>query len=412
MHRPGSAQHLVCLEKGGVMTGTLTLQPKPTRFPAGRPRLPPRERLMPYLEQIDAQRLYSNFGPLLHLFQERLADHWRPAAVAAVSNATTGLTLALQAAVDGRRGQVAMPAWTHPASVCAVLAAGLTPCFIDVSRQSWTIEIPALLDLLHHRPGQIAAVMAVAPFGTLADARPWDDITRSTGIPVVIDGADSFDNVRPGASPVVVSFHATKAFGIGEGGAVIACDTDLIARVRVLANFGFDEKRSIAVAGLNGKLNEYSAAIGLARLDDWPHDRDANLAVQHGFLNRLASLGTVSAFGAERGAMVRSTVPMTFRQPIVGAMIEALARRGVEARQSWGKGCHRQEAFTAYSAAALADTDWLGERMVCLPFHQDMTEADVGTIVGRLQDAIDEIDLPDRRTRHRSPTHRTPHAGP
>ena len=94
------------------------------------------------------------------------------------------------------------------------------------------------------------------------------------GVPVVVDAAASFGATAAGGhfgknfpGAVVFSFHATKAFGIGEGGLVYSRDTDLISRIRQAANFGFSETRECVLTGLNGKLSEYAAAIALATLD-------------------------------------------------------------------------------------------------------------------------------------------------
>src|SRR5207245_1355138 len=99
--------------------------------------------------------------------------------------------------------------------------------------------------------------------------------TAATGIPVIIDGAASFAGLveRPeaslGAIPVALSFHATKAFATGEGGAVATEDVALARRVAQALNFGISGVRDSRMASTNGKMSEYHAAVGLAELDGW-----------------------------------------------------------------------------------------------------------------------------------------------
>ena len=138
-----------------------------------------------------------------------------------------------------------MPAWTFVASAHAATMAGLIPYFVDVDP-----------DDVDHRSGrdrrrslpthrrQIGAVMPVVPFGRPIDTAAWDRFRSRTGLPVVIDAATGFDTLRAGAVPAVVSLHATKVFGVGEGGLVVSTDTAMIGDVRDRSNFGFAGTRS------------------------------------------------------------------------------------------------------------------------------------------------------------------------
>jgi hypothetical protein len=99
------------------------------KVPVARPRLPLTEKLLPYLRLIDESRWYSNSGPLVEEFEARLALHAHGGAVAAVANATVGLTLALLAS-DIPPGSLCMvPAWTFAATGHAIRLAGLSPPF-------------------------------------------------------------------------------------------------------------------------------------------------------------------------------------------------------------------------------------------------------------------------------------------
>ncbi len=125
---------------------------------------------------------------------------------------------------------------------------------------------------------QVGVVIPVAPFGRPVPQQPWLEFRDRTGIPVVIDGAASFTVPSQnfvGALPVAVSFHATKGFGTGEGGAVVSTDTNLITQVMRSLNFGFLGSRDSSVASVNGKMSEYHAAVGLAEFDGWEQKRRA-----------------------------------------------------------------------------------------------------------------------------------------
>ena len=246
-----------------------------------RPRLPSAERLGPYLKSIDSSRIYSNFGPLALALEDRLAAHFGLAVgeVSTVANATLGLMLALAVQEARPRTLCLLPAWTFVASAHAAVMAGLTPYFVDVNRETWALEPEQIGDAIAHAPGPVGAVMAVAPFGQPVDIEAWDRFRARTGLPVVIDAAGAFDSITVGETPAVVSLHATKVFGVGEGGFVVSNDREIIRGIRARANFGFEGTREATVPAVNAKLSEYHAAVGLAALDEWADTRSEWMAV-------------------------------------------------------------------------------------------------------------------------------------
>ena len=177
-----------------------------------RPRLPPADRLAPYLAAIDQSRIYSNFGPQACAFEERLSSHFalEKGTITTIANATLGLVLAL-AGQGARPGTLcAMPGWTFVASANAAVLAGLTPYFVDVNPSTWALDPFAIEEELARAPVAVGAIMVVAPFGQPIDYASWDNFKFRTGLPVVIDAAAAFDSLQVGETPAVVSLHATK----------------------------------------------------------------------------------------------------------------------------------------------------------------------------------------------------------
>ncbi len=193
----------------------------PDPVPVARPRLAPFEAVLPYLRRIDEARTYSNFGPLNALFEERLAARFgfAPGCVVTCANATVGLTLSLMAAA--RPGRLCItPAWTFAATAHAILAAGLTPYLVDVDPETGALTPEIAAAALRNAPGEIAAVLPVAPFGAPLDASAWEAFRASTGVPVVWDAAAGFDALQPGGAPAVVRRRRSlaangQAFGRG-----------------------------------------------------------------------------------------------------------------------------------------------------------------------------------------------------
>jgi dTDP-4-amino-4,6-dideoxygalactose transaminase len=301
-------------------------------IPVMRPMLPAAERLLPYLKQIDAARIYSNFGPLALSFERRLAAHFElpETVVVTVANATLGLALALLAQ-QVRPGTLCMlPGWTFIASAHAVRLAGLVPYFVDVDARTWAIDVTSIADLMSYAPAQVGAVMPVVPFGQPIDLAAWGRFRASTGVPVVIDAAAGFDSLVPSETPAVVSLHATKTLGIGEGGFVVSTDQSLIKEIRARANFGFRADRTAVVPAMNAKLSEYHAAVGLAALDEWPHARADWAAVAGAYRRALPESNRIRFQAGFGESWVSSTCNLSF------ADVEAGSRARGSTREAGG----------------------------------------------------------------------------
>lgn len=312
-------------------------------IPVCRPLLPSAATLLPYLEEIDGARWYSNYGPLYHRFRSALASTRSVEAdqLTIVASGTIGLTLALQAqgAVEGL---CMVPGWTFIATPMAARAAGLRPWFVDIDPESWSLTPEMAMRYLATAPEPIAAILPVAPFGAPAPLDEWDRFAEETGIPVVIDAAAGFDALKVGRVPTIVSFHATKALGIGEGGAIFSRDTELIRRAQQLANLGLQSGRTAAVTGMNAKLSEYGCAVGLAALDQWPAHR---AALKTRAMHYRARLSDLVEFQPGFGDAATATCVIGMAGSGAVAMKRDLAALGIETLRWWHAVCLDHPAF-------------------------------------------------------------------
>ncbi len=351
-------------------------------IPVMRPMLPAAERLLPYLKQIDTARIYSNFGPLALSLEKRLAAHYGlpETAVTTVANATLGLALALLAQ-RARPGTLCMlPAWTFIASAHAVRLAGLVPYFVDVDARSWALDAASAADLIARAPAEVGAVMPVVPFGQPIDFAAWDRFRASTGLPVVIDAAAGFDSLVPSETPAVVSLHATKALGVGEGGFVVSTDQSLVREIGTRANFGFRAARTATAAAMNAKLSEYHAAVGLAALDEWPRARAEWGSVAGEYRRALSESNRVRFQDGFGESWISSTCNLSLAEFPAAQAEGVLADAGIDSRGWWGNGAHAHPATAACPRAPVPTSEKLARSTIGIPIFRDMTTADVARV--------------------------------
>lgn len=350
-----------------------------------RPRLPAAGKLVPYLERIDSSRTYSNYGPLNGEFARRLGDLVGGSHTTLTSNGTTAIELALRLRC-AKGGHCLMPAFTFIASAHAVCNAGLTPYLLETDPDSLALTPEIATAALNTAPGPIAAVLVVSAFGAPPDFAGWAAFEQKHGIPVVFDAAAALTSLSGiGQQPVCVSLHATKTLGIGEGGAIFCADRELMERATAMTGFGFvgQERLSSLRAG-NYRISEYSAAVGLAGLDGLPTRIQEMRELTAAYASRLEG----KAVRLQQGVGT-DWVTMTLNVIVPASDVDATTRRldnaKVEWRRWWGLGCHRHTAFKDVPMSDLSMTDALAPRVIGLPFHDDLSPADLDRVTGCLQ---------------------------
>ncbi|MER8514366.1 DegT/DnrJ/EryC1/StrS family aminotransferase [Mesorhizobium sp. M1060] len=354
--------------------------------PVSRPRLPTGDSILPYLHEIDATRWYSNNGPLNRRFQEALKTRTAAGHVVCGANATLGLALALMAQKPAKGSLCMMPSWTFAASAHAAVLAGLVPWLVDVDLDSQQLLPESAAELLRQAPGGVGAVMPVMPFGRPIGVANWDRFKSDTGLAVVIDAAAAFDTLTPSRVPAVVSLHATKALGIGEGCFIASDDGSLIEEIAEGANFGFSNSREAVRPALNGKLSEYGAAVGLAALELWPHTRAAYKRVATSYSRSLGSISGLSLPEGFGEKWISSTVTIGLPPGSMDRALTALAKGGVGVRRWWGGGLHRHAAFEHFPRLPLQTTDILVATQLGLPCWTDLADETISRICSILSE--------------------------
>lgn len=355
-----------------------------------RPLLPLAEVLLPYLKSVDQTRWYTNWGKLNAELEKGLCLHLGQSEGTCVtaSNGTDAITAAL-IAVAGRatieRPYCLMPSYTFVASAAAALNAGYTPYFVDIETDTFGLSPGRILS--HPALARTGAVLVVSPYGRPANASKWKSVSEHCGVPIVIDAAAGFDAFASNEAnlvtniPVVLSFHATKVFGVGEGGAILCADLKLADDCRRALNFGFLGDRVARVTGLNGKMSEYHAAVGLAELESWPSKRAAYLCVADAYQRAATARNLQNRILVERNWASSYALFLANSQEEATRVTRRLSDANIEYRWWYGHGVHRQPAFANFPSDPLPATEDLAPRIIGLPNSVDLSDHSIEKIV-------------------------------
>jgi dTDP-4-amino-4,6-dideoxygalactose transaminase len=355
-----------------------------------RPRLPAVHRLTPYIEEINRRRWYTNFGEAALELTARLAAHFglESGQCVTASSGTDALTAAI-IAVAGRasaeRPYCLMPSYTFVGTAAAALNAGYEPYFVDIDPETLAIVPDRLLSLPILR--QTGAIIAVGPYGRPVIQRDWERLYVASGVPIVIDAAAGFDAVAVnpdatlGSLPVMLSLHATKVFGVGEGGLILCRNAELVRRCLRTLNFGFLGSREALVAGFNGKMSEYHAAVGLAAFDAWPATRAGFLTTAEAYRQAADRWGLSAKIFAETAWASGYVLYWAPNGADAARAERLLSEAGIGCRRWYGTGCHRHPAYADFRRDPLPATEEVSPRIIGLPVAVDMPRETIEEII-------------------------------
>lgn len=232
-----------------------------------RPQLPPLEEVIPYLEEIWKTQKLTNNGPFHLQLEIALCQYLGVEHISLFANGTLALITAMQAL--RLTGEVITTPYSFVATANALLWNDLTPVFVDIDPETLNLDPRQVEAAITPKT---SALLPVHVYGKPANVEHLQNIADLFGLRIIYDGAHCFGVEDEGGSILrhgdisTLSFHATKVFNTFEGGAVISPDSKTKQRVDYLKNFGFADETTVVAAGINAKMNEFQAAVGLAQL--------------------------------------------------------------------------------------------------------------------------------------------------
>lgn len=370
------------------------------RFPFIRPDLPPPREWQPFVEEMQASRRYSNFGPLSRRLERELLADWGSPALTCVLTSSGTAALVASLLASGLRGRLLVPAFSFPASLCAVRQAGLEPLLIDVDPRLWSVTPERLEDAL--RQSDAAGAMVVQPFGLRRDLGEHLNISHRLERLLLIDNAAGLgtgpcplrDTPAQGRPLVweACSMHTTKPFGLGEGGVVFA-PAEAEETLRRVLNFGLPPGGTLAPdgdppgKGFNGKLSEFHAAVGLAvrrGFADRLRRRRSLVADQLALLRGFEGLGLPGEPQEATWGLLPLTLPAAADAERLMGEAAAL---GMEVRRVYRPALTAWRDVPRLGPCPVAED--LAERMVGLPVYSDLPDQERQPFLQVIQIALE-----------------------
>ena len=242
-------------------------------IPVSKPYMPSLDRINKRLEQVQNNAWLTNFGPLHNELEYKLKDYLGVKYLLPMANGTIALQVAIE--LLGFKGKkVITTAFSFIATASSLIWQGVEPVFVDIDPKTLTINVDEIEKALN-KYDDIAGILPVHVYGWPCDVVAIDALAKKFDVKVLYDAAPAFGTKVNGSSVLnygdlsVLSFHATKLFNTVEGGALVCHTKEMYDKAKRIINFGVDRSvGNIIECGINGKMSEFHAAVGLCVLED------------------------------------------------------------------------------------------------------------------------------------------------
>jgi len=352
----------------------------------GRPTVADRERFLERVNSILDSGWFTNDGPMVREFEEKVADHLGVRNCVATCNGTVALELAYRAV--GLSGEVIVPSFTFVATVHALHWQGITPVFCDIDPTTHNIDPVEVERLITEKT---TGIVGVHLWGRPCAIDSLQEIASHHGLQLVFDAAHAFgcswNGTRIGnlGSCEVFSFHATKFLHSFEGGAITTNDDQLAEKLRLMRNFGFAGYDTVIHPGVNGKMVEICAAMGLTNLECIEQLVSANREYYLAYRERIAEIPGIElvTFDESHKPNFQYVVVEIDRETFGLSrddLVDLLHANNVLARRYFFPGVHRMSPFLAPSGhppSHLPATDEIADRVLSLPVGNAIRQDDI-----------------------------------
>ena len=353
-----------------------------------QPYLPPLEEFIPYLKQIWESKRLTNNGPFHQQLETVLCEYLGVEHLALFTNGTIALVTALQALRI--TGEVITTPYSFVATAHSLLWNNIKPVFVDIDPSTCNLDPDRIEEAI---TPQTNAIMPVHCYGNPCAVERIQKIADTYGLKVIYDAAHAFGVQYKSKSLLrhgdlsVLSFHATKVFNTFEGGAIVCPDAKTKQRIDYLKNFGFADEVTVVAPGINGKMSEFNAALGLLQLkhvDDALARRKQIETRYHEVLTDVPGMSLLSMPPDTKGNAAYLPILVGDDYPLSrNALYQKMKDAGIHGRRYFYPLISDMPMYRGLLSAKsenLKHAHQIADRVICLPIYPSLLDEEVNAV--------------------------------
>lgn len=360
-------------------------------YHVGLPNVGDRSHFLEQVNDILDKKWLTNSGEYCQAFEASICELLRVKHCIAMCNGTVALEIASRA-LD-MDGEVIVPSFTFAATAHSLQWQGITPVFCDVDLSTHNIDTDAIEALISPRT---SGILAVHLWGRPCNTDRLSQIAQKHNLKLLFDASHAFGCSHNGmkignfGDAEVFSFHATKFINTLEGGCITTNDRTLAEKLRLMRNFGFIGYDNVEYLGINGKMNEVSAAMGLTNLRSMAQFTEQNRSNYLRYKKRLSEIKNLALveFDEDQTPNYQYIVADLSKTGAVrDDIVKTLHAHQILARRYFYPGCHRMKPYKG-KHVTLPNTESLSDALVVLPNSASMNDSDIDYICDTFKQAI------------------------
>jgi dTDP-4-amino-4,6-dideoxygalactose transaminase len=347
-----------------------------------QPLLPDLSSLQLEIQEIFESKWVTNHGLKHNLLEKKLEEVLKVPNVSVFNNGTIALLTALKALDLSMGSGVITTPFTFAATPHCISWNGLEPVFCDIEPDTMTIDAQKIEELI---TPHTSAILPVHVYGFPCDVKKIDKIAKKHDLRVIYDAAHAFSTEINGrgigtfGDVTVFSFHATKLFNTIEGGCLTYNDDELKLKIYNLRNFGIKNEEEVVDIGINGKMNEIQASIGLLNLKLVKEEQLKRMEIKKLYVNQLDGIdniripvmpGNTTDSFQYFPIVIEDSFPITRDQ-----VYEELKKYNIFTRKYFYPICSDYEAYNKLESSSVANlpvSNDLKNKVLCLPYYGDL----------------------------------------
>ena len=354
-----------------------------------QPFLPPLDEFQPYLKDIWKTKWLTNNGKYHKKLEETICSYLGVKYVSLFANGTLALIAALRALRIS--GEVITTPFSFVATAHALWWNSIKPVFVDIEPESATLDPKKIEAAITPRT---TAILPVHVYGNPCDVQRIAEIAGTYGLKVIYDACPAFgvklaeESILRFGDLSAVSFHATKVYTTFEGGAIISHSEDMKHQIDNLKNFGYVDETSVAAPGINAKMNEFQAALGMLQLkyvEENIAKRRALASRYRAALSRIDGIGFFPEFESVR--YTYGAFPILIDEDKFGRtrefVYEKLKGRNIFARRYYYPLISEFPTYSGLDSAkpgSLPAAERISRQVLCLPIYPELENHTVDII--------------------------------
>ena len=358
-----------------------------------QPSLPPLIKFTEYLVDIWESKWLTNNGKYHQEFEQALCDYLDVQNCSLFTNGTLALIIALQSLRI--TGEVITTPFSFVASTHALHWNGISPVFCDIEENTFNIDADKIESLITPKT---TAILPVHVYGNPCNVQRITEIAETYGLKVIYDAAHAFGvkidhkSILNYGDASILSFHATKVFTTAEGGAIVTSDEKLKKRIDYLKNFGFADEVTVVAPGINAKMNEIQAALGLLQLNYYDEYLKKVGTIARFYREMLSGIKGI-AFSPDIDGVTHnySYFPILINEKIFGEsrdkVYERLKNNNIFARRYFYPLISHFPAYRGLPSASsnnLPVAEKISKSIICLPIYSDLSMRDAEFVTDTL----------------------------